>query len=43
MVEPDTASANTVEFALGFHAVATPVEASRAAMRFLDWPPMEVK
>ena len=42
-VAPLTTRDQTVKFALGFQAVATPVEASSAAMQFLGWPPMKVK
>ena len=37
------ASASTVAFAFGFHAVAAPVVRSRAAIRLRVRPPIEVK
>ena len=43
-VEPLTASARTVEYAVAFgsHALARPVVALSAAMVLRDWPPIAV-
>ena len=40
---PDTAKARTVSFALGFHVVAAPVVASRAAINLRVCPPIRMK
>jgi hypothetical protein len=40
MVDPSTAIVLIMLFGFGFQAVALPVLVSRAAMRFLDCPPI---